>query len=31
MDLVTLPHAVKNASFYGMALVAGTMEPGDHM
>ena len=31
MGLVTLPRAVKTASFYGMALAAGTTGPGDHM
>ena len=31
MDLVTLPRAVKIASFYGMALAAGSTGPGDHM
>ena len=30
MDLVTLPLAVRIASFYGMALAAGLTEPGNH-
>ena len=30
MDLVNLLHVERIASFYGMALAAGLMGPGDH-